>query len=925
MSRTEIKSIQIKDQEVKRSDLNDTVSGQAVVKRLVAGTGITLSSTGIDTGTGDVTISSSVEGGITSLNSLTASTQTFATGTSGTDFNISSSTSTHTFNIPDASSSNRGLITTGTQTIAGTKTFSSTISGSIDGNSATSTKLATARDISVTGDATWSVSFDGSANASGSLTLANSGATAGTYRSVTVDAKGRVTSGTNPTTFSGYGISDTSANLASAITDETGSGSLVFATSPTLVTPILGTPTSGTLTNCTGLPLSSGVTGTLPVANGGTGQTTAQAAINALTAVSSATNEHVLTKDTSTGNAIFKALNAGSISALSSSSTSTQSGYFGDIFLYDDSTPSHYLGITNSANLTAARTLSLNVNDADRTVSLSGDLTVSSAATISGTNTGDQTITLTGDVTGSGTGSFATTLASSIAGNKTFLIPTNTVPGITIRGAASQIQPFLILQNNSSVTQAQIASDGTLQWTGGLQWGITGTDPNTNPLTLRYGGTNALDTRLLLSYNSSRWMLIRNGGVDLPLYIFGSQGGSLGMSVVVGPDTIPASARFNVATNDPSLRGLIVRGATGQSANLFEAQNSSGTALAQIASNGTVTITGTLVAANAGNTAFFGPSENIVVYGSTGTLSFKENATISIGSGKDNRTIQLRAETGYPSGTEQTAGSFITLRAADNDRSIEFRSNNSVRMLMAHNGGISINSGTAPDAQLHVTTGSASTKGLIVKGSASQSSNLFEVQNSSGTALCLVNASGNVGINTPSPNNFLTITTSAPDLGITLNGVGSGNRPRIIFQTSGVNKTAIFCDNGGFTSGSADSLVCQTGSGGVYLANGGTSWTAVSDVRFKKNIQPLQYGLSEIKNIETIRFDYLEDDSETSARIGFSAQSVFPNIPEAVAGTLDTKLGVSAVELVPVLVRAIQQLAEKVESLEAQVANLSVT
>lgn len=42
-----------------------------------------------------------------------------------------------------------------------------------------------------------------------------------------------------------------SANLAAAVTDETGSGSLVFATSPTLVTPVLGTPTSGTLSNCT--------------------------------------------------------------------------------------------------------------------------------------------------------------------------------------------------------------------------------------------------------------------------------------------------------------------------------------------------------------------------------------------------------------------------------------------------------------------------------------------------------------------------------------------------------------------------------------------------------------------------------------------------------------------------------------------------
>mgnify|MGYP001491133963 CR=1 FL=1 len=53
----------------------------------------------------------------------------------------------------------------------------------------------------------------------------------------------------------------TSAFIKAACSDETGSGALVFATTPTLVTPILGTPTSGTLTNCTGLPISSGVSG----------------------------------------------------------------------------------------------------------------------------------------------------------------------------------------------------------------------------------------------------------------------------------------------------------------------------------------------------------------------------------------------------------------------------------------------------------------------------------------------------------------------------------------------------------------------------------------------------------------------------------------------------------------------------------------
>ncbi|MBK8468148.1 MAG: hypothetical protein IPL32_20225 [Chloracidobacterium sp.] len=47
----------------------------------------------------------------------------------------------------------------------------------------------------------------------------------------------------------------TSAEFAAKISDETGTGKLVFATSPVLIAPILGTPNSGLLTNCTGFPL----------------------------------------------------------------------------------------------------------------------------------------------------------------------------------------------------------------------------------------------------------------------------------------------------------------------------------------------------------------------------------------------------------------------------------------------------------------------------------------------------------------------------------------------------------------------------------------------------------------------------------------------------------------------------------------------
>jgi hypothetical protein len=90
----------------------------------------------------------------------------------------------------------------------------------------------------------------------------------------------------SPQVYPGAGIANSTGTAWGTSYSTTGSGTVVaLATSPTFVTPILGTPTSVTLTNATGLPLTTGVTGTLPIANGGTGQTTASTAFNALSPI----------------------------------------------------------------------------------------------------------------------------------------------------------------------------------------------------------------------------------------------------------------------------------------------------------------------------------------------------------------------------------------------------------------------------------------------------------------------------------------------------------------------------------------------------------------------------------------------------------------------------------------------------------------